>query len=596
MLIAAGVVLVGFAAYAQPALVAVGTQSSNNALTLYDVNPNNGVMSNPRIIGKMWAIGATANGTIYGVESLTKVLGTINVLTGAQTPMPGGTPGMTVEGDLAVDPVSGLLYGVDGQGELFVINTATATKITIGTIPAGINKDFSAIAFDSSGRLYAADTMASPNGMLVEVDKNTASVVRSVSFNPSPGGSTAGMAFDPISGKLYIGTGSRFSRVDPITGAVSFIANLTNPNAIHALAFVPSPTATSCPCYPCLRPPDGMTLWLPLDEATVSAPSSNVFGAAGVRNGGYVAPGVVGNSACLNGTSEYVTIPSYLIFGNDFSIDAWVVRYTTTGSTIFDKRTGAGSSAVRGVRFYFLPNGALGLEMGSGGLPVNVQSPANAMVVPVDLTFHHVAVTVTRRSATGGRMYIDGTLVHTFSTMAPAGGGFANASQIRIGADSQTVTNGFNGCLDEFEVFNRALDPQEVDAIYRAGRSGKCRVFGLSPSPTQMCKAPSVQQQHRICNAGVIPQTITYSFTAQPRLGSCNAAGPANFAPAFGGPMMIPAGQCATITVTVSKPPAWPASVSASCYRMFAFGSWGSTQTTGVVTNTCSDSILQPAN
>src|SRR5260370_24599894 len=84
--------------------------------------------------------------------------------------------------------------------------------------------------------------------------------------------------------------GSLFSTLDPLTGAVSSIASITNPNGgIYAFAFVRPATETGC--NNCLQPPDGMTMWLPFDESAVTSPSINVFGAAGVRSGGATGPG-----------------------------------------------------------------------------------------------------------------------------------------------------------------------------------------------------------------------------------------------------------------------------------------------------------------
>ena len=33
----------------------------------------------------------------------------------------------------------------------------------------------------------------------------------------------------------------------------------------------------------------------------------------------------------------------------------------------------------------------------------------------------------------------------------------------------------FHGLLDEVEIFNRALEPDEIEAIYQAGGVGKCK-------------------------------------------------------------------------------------------------------------------------
>ena len=41
-------------------------------------------------------------------------------------------------------------------------------------------------------------------------------------------------------------------------------------------------------------------------------------------------------------------------------------------------------------------------------------------------------------------------------------------------ADDQG-TGKFNGLIDEVELFNRALSPEEIKAIFEAGSAGKCK-------------------------------------------------------------------------------------------------------------------------
>ncbi len=91
---------------------------------LWDVNPSTGAVSNPRSTGLSYLSGIaySASGTLYGlainIPSGTNPAGTIytiNPTTGAAT-LVGGL-GLTAiyEGDLAFDPTTGVLYGLQDE-------------------------------------------------------------------------------------------------------------------------------------------------------------------------------------------------------------------------------------------------------------------------------------------------------------------------------------------------------------------------------------------------------------------------------------------------------------------------------------------------
>jgi uncharacterized repeat protein (TIGR01451 family) len=89
-----------------------------------------------------------------------------------------------------------------------------------------------------------------------------------------------------------------------------------------------------------------------------------------------------------------------------------------------------------------------------------------------------VAVTVNRDERDGGKLYLDGNLIHTFNPTNRSGS-ISNAGDLWIGKHhANSAFNRemwFDGELDEVEFFDRALDLDEFDAIYRAGSSGKCK-------------------------------------------------------------------------------------------------------------------------
>lgn len=177
--------------------------------------------------------------------------------------------------------------------------------------------------------------------------------------------------------------------------------------------------------------------------------------------------------------------PELDVDAGDFTIDAWV-RTTASGlQTIVDKR--GSSNGPQGYAF-FVFDGQIALQMAIGANGNNCSdSPSDSCTnffgtsttSLVDGQWHHVAVTVDRDTSQGGIFYVDGDpLPVKFNpTLRPQS--LATTAGARIGARPDTEGLGgavsLNGCLDELEIFKRALTPAEIQAIYNAGSAGKCK-------------------------------------------------------------------------------------------------------------------------
>ena len=236
---------------------------------LYDVNEFTGVLSNPRPTGlvNLCGIAYSANGTLYGFTNIAmnngNPLGTvyaINPTTGAATLVGGLGLGYIVEGDLAFDPTTGNLYGVQDETPdtrlLFSINPSTGVGADIGTVTASntnSTSDLSAMTFDDLGNLYVVDTGPST---LLRVNKSTGATISSINLSlmgmlvggNEALGPTAGMAIDPVSGTAYLATGSNgvFFSTDSLytlnlsTGALTLVGVLSGgTEGLAGLAFPP---------------------------------------------------------------------------------------------------------------------------------------------------------------------------------------------------------------------------------------------------------------------------------------------------------------------------------------------------------------------
>jgi hypothetical protein len=227
---------------------------------------------------------------------------------------------------------------------------------------------------------------------------------------------------------------------------------------------------------PCVQAPINLVLWLPLDElgGTITA---NFF--AGGNNGTLIdnpthAGGFVGNCLCFNGTDQYVDVPDYPAINpgaGDLSLDAWVKRDPASGNTvriIVDKRS------------VTVPHIGYSLSVSFGNLVMTLMDAIGQAnyrdtgVVPADNAWHFVAVTISRTSTNGGTFYIDGNPTGTFD---PTGhpGSLDNTSSFDVGRSPVDQNSPWLGCIDEVEMFDRALTTAEIRSIYYAGQAGKCK-------------------------------------------------------------------------------------------------------------------------
>jgi hypothetical protein len=223
----------------------------------------------------------------------------------------------------------------------------------------------------------------------------------------------------------------------------------------------------------CTPPPDDMVAWWPLDETAggvaedIAGPNDGVHLAGPVPVTGKVA-------GALSFGGGYVEAPgnASLDFGEEeFSVDAWVRTAATAHQVIVEKRIHR--PPVQGFSL-FTKGGRLFFDL------AGVSYDSGHFVA--DGLWHHVAVTVQREDTSGVRLYVDGSLVHTGTTV---GAGTATTwKPLRIGfrrpVSPQWI---WQGEIDEVELFRRVLSPSEVDALAASDRLGKCKCV---PPPAPM--------------------------------------------------------------------------------------------------------------
>jgi hypothetical protein len=278
----------------------------------------------------------------------------------------------------------------------------------------------------------------------------------------------------------------------------------------------------------CIDAPAGLIAWWPLDSADMIQP--NCQDIAGPYDG-HVACGnpqpVAGKvgQACRFDWNNMGVIrtssqsdPFQVIGEGDFTIDAWIypedMGYTCQNLAnsqdlnhcedriILDNytnnrhkfnppewpNTGSGAMAffVRNEQWDANVNQWTSMKL---GLAMNTQEfiCTDALIVPN--LWQHVAVTISRSSGTPtGTFYLSGSPIGaTFTpdtgTLYDTNFAFLGFPQLDIGHAPpkapclvcHNCDDFFNGRLDEIEIFNRVLDPTEIQDIFAADSSGKCK-------------------------------------------------------------------------------------------------------------------------
>ena len=310
-----------------------------------------------------------------------------------------------------------------------------------------------------------------------------------------------------------------------IVGATSVILGLTNvqssqagtyqvqisnaygvTNSIPVTLTVISGTSS---CYPA---PSGIVAWWPGESNTVDIINGNN---GVVTNGtlGY-APAEVGLGFNFDGSPTRLIVPDSpsLDFGSnqDFTIEGWIRAFNPSNApedvmTIIDKRFVNGSTQCQGYEFSIF-EGQLNFRMsddpnGNGGEWAGGPNLYDGQL-------HHVAVTVQRNSTTGGNLYVDGVSVVQFDpTVVP--GDLTTTEPLRIGNHPDpSYVSFFDGQIDEFSLYKRALGSNEIVAIFSAGSDGKC-----PPTNNPVGVAPFIENQPS--NQTVTADsTVTFSVVA----------------------------------------------------------------------------------
>ncbi len=247
-----------------------------------------------------------------------------------------------------------------------------------------------------------------------------------------------------------------------------------------------TPTATPSPTPGCAPRPAGMAAWWTLDELAgatafdgIGGHHGDVVGGAGVLNPAQVAAGRMFDG----GAVRVADAPGLDGGAAGLAVDAWIRPTAVDGQRPIVAKRYAPADAPLGWSFHVV-NGRLGFTWSTAGGVVDAVAPMSVTTQAWQL----VAASIRPGSPSGGQLYLNGALVHTFDTTALTGPLDTDA-QLHI-AQQPSLGRGqpvrdFLGAIDEVELFDRPLDAPAVQAIFAAGRLGKCdKPLPVAPSAT----------------------------------------------------------------------------------------------------------------
>jgi subtilisin-like proprotein convertase family protein len=256
----------------------------------------------------------------------------------------------------------------------------------------------------------------------------------------------------------------------------------------------------------------GIADWWPADRTAVDIIDAN----NGALNGGATyAAGEVGQAFLFNNSlDQYVSVPdSASLHFTNLTSEQWVNFQTYPTNAIGPVAYMALIAKPFGTGTYdsfvvWVMNGQL-----NGAITVaGVEQPSvvyNWSVKPG--TWHHVGYTFDNDNSVQ-TLYVDGAPVASSPVSGPI---VYESNPLVIGADNDnsSATFFFDGLIDETSLYNRALSPAEIKAIFAAGSLGKYNTNSLLPNFDVSIDGYSTNTQI-LTTFGGVWQQFTNSFIA----------------------------------------------------------------------------------
>ena len=230
---------------------------------------------------------------------------------------------------------------------------------------------------------------------------------------------------------------------------------------------------------------DSLALHLKFDETggTVASDSSGFARDASLVNGPAFAAGKIGNALTLTRTaSHYSSLPSGVVSGlGDFTISFWVKPASLDNwARVFDFGTGTSTYMFLTARHGGNGRPTFAFKVGSGSEQIIVAGSTFSTSA-----WTHVAV---RLSGSTGTLYLNGVASGSNNAMTYKPSDMGSTTQNYLGKSQFSADPYFNGSLDDFRIYSRALGADEI-ALLAAGQFAAPQNLSATPGDSAITLA-----------------------------------------------------------------------------------------------------------
>ncbi len=377
-----------------------------------------------------------------------------------------------------------------------VIGGATSTSLTLLNVQPANAGSYTVVVTNSAASVTSAIAVLTVTGPPA-ITAQPAS--QSVATGANAGFSVTASGTPPLSYQWRF-NGTNLANSGQVSGVNSATLSLTNAQPTNAGSYsvvvtnvagsVTSTVAVLSVIVPgsCFPPPAGLVGWWPGDgNANDIAGTNN-----GILQGGATASaiGVVGSAFSFDGTNAFVQIPDApALKPTNLTLEAWVM-FSGLDSALSGTAPAGDQYIVfkQNSRTSYFEGYALEkfrLESANGDVFMFTVGSASgeevflpsATLVSTGIWYHVVAV----RGSNFMQLYVNGQLeTQTNVSFAQDYG----TKPLYFGTSGDTGWDGkLKGKLDEVSLYNRALNSNEVAAIYAAGAAGKCKGLSVTTQP-----------------------------------------------------------------------------------------------------------------
>lgn len=333
---------------------------------------------------------------------------------------------------LSIDPSTGVIAGTVVAGGSYGVTVT----VSDGALQASVT--FALVVTTNS-----APTLQTPQDQTHDLD-DVVSLQLSASdpdgdvLTYSASGLPPGLSLNSAAG-LIIGTPTAIGTY-PVT--VTVADQLLSTSRTFSWTVVPLP------------PPVPISRWT-FDEGSGNTAADIQGSRTGtLTNGASWASGRFGAAVLLDGTNDYVALPTFSVSGSALTIAAWVrTNSFGTGEQRFISKTGGSTT------YWSLGTNGTSLlfRLRAGGSNRTLTSPA---ILQANSWYHAVAT----YDGSTMRLYLNGAQVAATGKSGSLSTG--GTSAVAIGRNPGSASQYFNGAIDDVRMYSRALTAAEVSALY----------------------------------------------------------------------------------------------------------------------------------